>query len=100
MIPLFETFHEKRDVSVVRFVILQTRIVAVLLGQISGSLYEPRHDKTNKVMCAQRRLRSTWASTQSDRSLRCPHEKSLGPYRPIKRTAKNSDQTGQMPRLI
>ena len=30
-------------------------------------------------MCAQRRLRSAWASAQSDQSLRCPHEKSLGP---------------------
>ena len=26
------------------------------------------------VICAQRRLRSTWASVQSDQSLRCPHE--------------------------
>ena len=26
-------------------------------------------------MCAQRRLRSAWASTQSDQNLRCPHEK-------------------------
>ena len=25
-------------------------------------------------MCAQRRLRSAWASTQSDQSLHCPHE--------------------------
>ena len=39
-------------------------------------------------MCAQRRLRSTWISTQSDRSLRCPHEESLGPQLPIDRTAK------------
>ena len=30
--------------------------------------------------CAQRRLRSTWAFAQSDQSLRCPHEESLGPY--------------------
>ena len=30
-------------------------------------------------MYAQRRLRSAWASTQSDQSLRCPHEESLGP---------------------
>ena len=31
-------------------------------------------------MCAQRRLRSAWASAsaQSDQSLRCPHEESLG----------------------
>ena len=30
-------------------------------------------------MCAQRRLRSAWASAQSDQSFRCPHEESLGP---------------------
>ena len=30
-------------------------------------------------MCAQWRLRSAWASTQSDQSLRCPHEESFGP---------------------
>ena len=29
-------------------------------------------------MCAQRRLRSAWASTQSDQSLHCRHEESLG----------------------
>ena len=27
-------------------------------------------------MCAQRNLRSAWASAQSDQSLRCPHEES------------------------
>ena len=30
-------------------------------------------------MCAQRRLRSAWASAQSNQSLRFPHEESLGP---------------------
>ena len=30
-------------------------------------------------MCAQRRLRSAWASAQSDRSLHCPRKESLGP---------------------
>ena len=30
-------------------------------------------------LCAQRRLRSAWASAQSDQSLRCPHEETLGP---------------------
>ena len=36
------------------------------------------HDMTKptKWMCAQRRLRSAWASAQSDQSLRCPHEES------------------------
>ena len=39
-------------------------------------------------MCAQRRLGSAWVSTQSDQSLRCPHEESLGPYLPTERTEK------------
>ena len=51
------------------------------------------------TFCAQRRLRSAWASTQSDQSLRCPHEETLGPQIQIERTVK-TDQTGWMPRLI
>ena len=36
--------------------------------------------KPAKWLCAQRRLRSAWASAQSDQSLRCcPHEEALGP---------------------
>ena len=30
-------------------------------------------------MCAQRRLRSAWASAESDQSLRCPHRETFGP---------------------
>ena len=44
--------------------------------------------KPTKWMCAQRRLRSAWASAQSDQSLRCPPEETLGPYLPIELTAK------------
>ena len=35
---------------------------------------EPRHDKTNKVNVHQAK-----AFAQSDQSLRCPHEETLGP---------------------
>ena len=35
--------------------------------------------KPAKWGCAQRRLISAWACAQSDQSLRCPHEESLGP---------------------
>ena len=35
--------------------------------------------KPTKWLCAQRRLRSAWASAQSDQSLCCPHEESRGP---------------------
>ena len=39
------------------------------------------HDMTKptKWVCAQRRLRSAWASAQSDQSLRCLHKECLGP---------------------
>ena len=44
------------------------------------ALNELPHRKTNKNdMCAQRRLRSAWASAQSDQSLHCLHEETLGP---------------------
>ena len=39
--------------------------------------------KQTKWVCSQRRLSLAWASTQSDQSLRCPHEESLGPYHPL-----------------
>ena len=35
--------------------------------------------KSTKWLCAQQRLRSAWASAQSDQSLHCPHEEALGP---------------------
>ena len=44
--------------------------------------------KPTKSVCAQRRLRSAWASAQSDQSLRCPQEESLGPYLPIQRNPR------------
>ena len=61
-------------------------------------LYVPANDKTYKMeWCAQRRLRSAWASAQSDQSLRCPHEESLGPKLPIERTAKTLIRLGECP---
>ena len=44
--------------------------------------------KPTMWLCAQRRLRSAWASAQSEQSLRCPHEERLDPYLPIERRAK------------
>ena len=50
-------------------------------------------------LCTQPRLRSAWTSTQSDQSLRCPHEETMGTWLSLEHTAK-TDQTGWMPRLI
>ena len=45
--------------------------------------------KPTKWGCAQWRLKSAWASTQSDQSLRCLHEESLSPYLPIERKRRH-----------
>ena len=86
--------------------------------------------KPTKWLCSQQRLSSAWASTQSDQSLRCPHEErlcmTLGPAKTqislgihpvwsesslctqwvakdptfLHADSEDSDQTGRMPRLI
>ena len=53
--------------------------------------------KQQNCMCAQRRLSSAWASTQSDQSLRCPLEEILDPYLSIKRTTKTLIRLGGCP---
>ena len=45
-------------------------------------------------LCAQQTLRSALACAQSDQSLRCPHEETLGPYLPNECTAKNLIRLG------
>ena len=50
-------------------------------------------------MCAQRRLRSAWASAQSDHSLLCAQWVAKDP-RFLHADSEDSDQTGRMPRLI
>ena len=41
---------------------------------------KPAHmAKLTKGMCAQRRLKSVWASAHSDQNLRCSHEESWSP---------------------
>ena len=44
-----------------------------------GNKSELKHDKSNKMTCAQQRLGSARVSTWSDQSLRCTHEEALGP---------------------
>ena len=50
--------------------------------------------KPTKWLCAQWRLRSAWASPQSDQSLRCSHEETLGPQLPTERTVKTLIRLG------
>ena len=59
------------------------------------------HDMTKptKWVCAQRRLRSAWASAQSDQSSLCAQWVAKDPWF-LHADSKDSDQTGRMPRLI
>ena len=61
------------------------------------SIWARAWQNQQNTVCAQRRLRSAWASAQSDQSLRCPHEGSLGPYVPIEHTAKRLIRLGGCP---
>ena len=58
----------------------------------AASWQNPQND-----FCAQRRLRSAWTSAQSDQSLRCLHEDTLGPQLPIDHTAKTLIRQGGCP---
>ena len=63
-------------------------------------IYELLHDKTNKNdLCAQRRLRTAWAFTQSDQSSLYAQWVAKDP-RFLHVDKKVSNQTGCMPRPI
>ena len=64
---------------------------------MTGAYIEPPHDKTNKMTCAQRRLRSACASAQSDQRLPCPHDDTLGPQLPTEHPAKTLIRLGGFP---
>ena len=44
---------------------------AILYSSVTWTLFEPWHDKTNKMSVRPAKTRSAWASAQSDQSLRC-----------------------------
>ena len=61
---------------------------------LSSDMTKPR-----KWMCAQRRLRSAWASAQSDQSSLCAQWVAKDPMF-LHADSEDSDQTGRMPRQI
>ena len=60
---------------------------------------EPRRDKSNKVTVRLAKTHISLGISQSDQTLRCPHEKTLEPYVhvPIERIAKNLFRLGWCP---
>ena len=67
---------------------------AVLCQQMSHDITKP-----TKWVCAQRRLRSAWASSPTDLSSLCTQWVAKYP-RFLHAISKDFDQTGRMPRLI
>ena len=57
----------------------KTSIISVFDVYLYVHMSHDKWQNRQNGMCAQRRLGSAWASAQSDQSLRCPHEESLGP---------------------
>ena len=45
----------------------------------SKTIWAATWQNQQNYLCAQRRLRSAWASAQFDQSLRCPYEETVGP---------------------
>ena len=67
---------------------------------LQNSIFEPPHDKTNKMICAPSEDRSAWAATQSDQeSSQCAKWIAEVPMF-LHADSEDSDQTGRMPRLI
>ena len=65
------------------------------LGLSLLTVYEPPHDKTNKMACAPSEDTDQPGHPPSLNSLRCPHDESLDPWLPIERTAKTLIRSAQ-----
>ena len=83
-------------VTILVTLILQT-IMSVSNKQFT---YEPENNKTNNMTCEPSQDSDQSGHSLSPISLHCPHEKSIGSLPIHKVYSKDSDQTGQMPRLI
>ena len=64
---------------------------------VTWLMYEPPHDKTDKMTCAHNR--TAWTSAKSDHSSLCAQRVAKGPSF-LHADSEDSDQTWRMPRLI
>ena len=70
-----------------------------LVDSLDISIWATAWQNQQNGLCAQRRLRSAWAYAQSDQSSLCAQWVAKDP-RFLHADSEDSDQTGQMPRLI
>ena len=77
------------------YLVTEEMFVKIFISRNKGvaiqgcEIFEPPHDKINKMTAhSEDSDQPGQASAQSDQSLRCPHEQTLGSELPIERTAK------------
>ena len=93
-VPIYLTPVTYWPVNLSPIRLLWLEVVAVMYPHMSCLMSKP-----TKWLCAQRRLRSAWASAQPDQSSLCALWVAKD-QRFLHADSENSDQTGRMPRLI
>ena len=80
------------------YLICSTYVRDVAFSSFSRDSVKMNHDMTKptKWVCAQQKLRSAWASAQSDQSLQCTEWVAKDP-RFLHGDSEDSDRTGRMP---
>ena len=73
-----KSFHELYSKDKVTFYYLYDQVCAFWIFSIVY-IWAAAWQNQQNDLCAQWRLRSAWATAQSDQSLRCPHEETLDP---------------------
>ena len=76
----FQTIYWRKKKTTVYFFLQKWSSIRIIIWATS--------QQTSKMACVPSKDRSAWASAQSDQSLCCPHEESLGPQLPIERPGK------------
>ena len=71
--------REMEAVSQMREAVQMVEAASLEKEQVVVNSWAWARQNQQNDMCTQWRHRSAWASAQSDQSLRCPHEESLGP---------------------
>ena len=84
---------------IVFYIMRYSRIVSCIMkpSRIVSYNWAASWQNQQNGTCTQRRLRSAWASAQSNQSLRCLYKESLGPQLPIECTAKTQIRLGGCP---
>ena len=70
--------HDKIVITGLYLRVDNEKVMLIIFSQENSNMSRDMTKPTKRV-CAQRRLKSAWVSAQSDQSLCCPHEESLGP---------------------